>query len=451
MKGIGEGKRGKQTFSFTWISLIIPIIFAAGTIIIVSCTKPYEFNIGKDFLEAQTRLQVIDTYRVDLSTILLDSLTTSNTETIFAGNYEDTIFGAIKCESYFELAYEAFPEIEDQAIYDSSAFILSYKGSGYGDTTELMSISIHRLTENIEPFENNYLYNSSSFDYDPVPVGTVSFYPTPTSLSDTSVTVGVNALGEELFELIRNKDERVSSEEWFRDYLKGFIITPGTEENKAIVGFEADDGNIILRIYYHFNREEPEKKDLSIKSNTSTRRFNHVDYDFTDTFLNGIQTGRNELSSSLTGNKGYLQGLIGLLPKIRFPSLKDILYFERWEILKAELVIEPVKWSYDVFKLPEDLYIYDTDKENRINSILRDDENNALKAVFKFDEIYGEETSYTYDITNFINSELEDAYFDYEHGLLLGLEQNEYTMSLDRLYIEGENPPIKLRLYYLSY
>jgi len=113
--------------------------------------------------------------------------------------------------------------------------------------------------------------------------------------------------------------------------------------------------------------------------------------------------------------------------------------------------VEPAKYSYDIFKLPEKLYIYDTDKENRINSVLTDDESNALVAHFELDEIFGEETSYTYDITNFINDELSDAYFDYDHGLLLGLEQEEFRSSLDRLLIEGKDPPLKLLLYYLTY
>jgi len=451
MKGIGEGKRGKQTFSFTLTSLIIPIIFVTGTVFIDSCTKTYEFNIGKDFLEAQTRLQVVDTFRVDLSTILLDSLTTSSATTLYTGNYEDTIFGSIKCESYFELAYQSFPDIEEKAIFDSSAFILSYNGSSYGDTASIMSVSIHTLSENIDPFENGYLYNNTSFDYYSEPTGSLDFYPVPNSLSDTAISIPVNTLGLELFNLIRDKDERVSSQEWFKDYLKGFILIPGNSENSAVIGFKAGEGEIVLKIYYHLDKEEPEKKALLIKTDGASARFNNISYDLTNTFLSEIQAHGNEMSSYITGYKGYMQGLIGLLPKIRFPSLKDVLLAERWKILKAELVIEPVKWSYDVFKLPEKLYIYDTDKENRINSILRDDDNNPMIASFVFDEIFGEETYYTFDITTFINKELEDAYFDYEHGLLLGLEQGEFTSSLDRLLIEGQNPPVKLRLYYLSY
>ncbi len=71
--------------------------------------------------------------------------------------------------------------------------------------------------------------------------------------------------------------------------------------------------------------------------------------------------------------------------------------------------------------------------------------------ILVFDELYDETTSYTFDITNFINDELADARFDYEHGLLIALSQDELRSSLDRLVIEGKNPPVKLRIYYLTY
>jgi hypothetical protein len=307
------------------------------------------------------------------------------------------------------------------------------------------------LTENIVPFENGYLYNNSSFDYVPEAFGTVRFYPEPSSKSDTSVSIPANALGEELFTLIREKDEKVSSAEWFNDYIKGFILTPGSAENKAVIGFDAAQGQISLRIYYHFIKEEPEKHEIQIKMGEARHQFNHVSYDLTSTPLQSIKMEGNEISSAETDFKGYMQGMIGLLPKIQFPSLQNILLENRWKILKAELVVEPVKFSYDIFKLPEKLYIYDTDRENRINSVLIDDESNSLVAQFELDDIFGEETRYTYDITNFINDELSDAYFDYEHGLLLGLEQEEFRSSLDRLLIEGKDPPVKLLLYYLTY
>jgi hypothetical protein len=453
MKGIGEGKEGRQTFSFTGISLVIPLIFVTGIIIIASCTKMSEFNIGKDFLDSQTKVQLIDTFRVELSTILLDSIKSSSTKKAYVGNYKDNIFGSVRCESYFDLAYMSFSEIEEKAVFDSSVFILPYSGYSYGDTTSLMSFSIHKLTENITPSEDTYLYNNNSFGYEPKAVGTVNFHPEPNSSIDTAVVIHVDSLGKELFRYIRDKDERVSSEEWFKDYLKGFILTTGTAENNAVIGFDAAQGKITLKIYYHLDNLEPEKKVISIAMGFANHQFNNVRYDFTNTSLFNIKMEGNQISASETDNKVYMQGLVGLLPKIQFPSMKDILEQNRWKILKAELVIEPVKGSYDLFKLPEKIYLYETDKENRINAALKDknDNNKDLTATFEYDELFNEDTRYTFDITSFINDELSNGDFDYERGLLVGLGQQEFISSLDRLLIEGKKPPVKLKLYYLSY
>ena len=172
MKGIGEGKEGKQNFSFTGVSLIISIISVTGIMFISSCTKTNEFTIGQDFFDSQTRLQVIDTFRVELSTILLDSIKTSATKKILVGSYKDDIFGSVKCESYFDLAYEAFSEIEEKAVFDSSVFIIPYNGYSYGDTTSLMSLSIHMLTEKITLFEDT-IFITTSFSYLPEAVGTL--------------------------------------------------------------------------------------------------------------------------------------------------------------------------------------------------------------------------------------------------------------------------------------
>jgi hypothetical protein len=156
------------------------------------------------------------------------------------------------------------------------------------------------------------------------------------------------------------------------------------------------------------------------------------------------------VKASDLGNKAYLHGLIGLLPKIQFPSLQDIFLENRWKILKAELVCEPVKGSYSNFKLPEKLYLYDTDKNNLINSQLSNS-SGYLYSKLSLDEYFNEDTRYTFDITTFIQSEISDTYFDYEHGLLIGLNGSDLVSTFGRMVIEGKNPVVKLRLYYLTY
>jgi hypothetical protein len=440
MKGIGAGKKGRKILSF----------FVFVIIVIGSCTKTNEFTIGKDFVESQTKLQVIDTFRVDLSTVLLDSVITSSTKMAYVGRYEDTIFGSISCDSYFDLSYESFSEIEEKAIYDSSAFILQYTDNYFGDTTFLMSVSIHRLTEIIVPYDKLYLFNTSKFAYEPQAMGSKSFYPQPHT-SDTAVSIQVNDFGTELYGLIRDKDEKVSTEEWFNEYIKGFVITSGTADNKALIGFNAGQEYLVLKIYYHIDKEEPEKKEITIKMGGATHQFNNVKYDFTNTPLYNIKMEGNEIPSTGTGNRAFMQGMIGLFPKLKFSSLQDILASERWKVLKAELIVEPVPYSYELFGLPDSLYIFKSNKENNRSTIYGSDGKTPMIASFESDYYLHENNRYTYDITTFINNELFDAYVNSDDGLMIGLNDSKLSSSFERLLVEGKHPPVKLRLYYLSY
>jgi hypothetical protein len=449
MKSISHGKIKKQKSFIMDISASLFFIPVIVTFFFSSCTSVNEFTIGKDFVESQTCIKIVDTFKVNLSTVLLDSLSTSGTGVVLVGAYKDKEFGTIRCSSYFEPGFPTFKKIEDGAIFDSAAFILKYSGYYYGDTTSLMSISIHQLTERLILDNIGYLFNNSTFEFSPEALGTKLLYPEPNS-SDSTVSVPVNEFGEELFRLIENNNINISTSELFLEFLKGFAITSDAGDNNAIIGFLAEAGKLYLKIYYHVEKETNEDYEISIPFGDSDKQYNGIQYDCTKTELYNIKLN-HEISSAETGNKAFLQGLTGLFPKIQFPSLQDIFLANRWKILNAELIIEPVKTSYDYFSLPEELSLYDVDKYNRINGVLSDNKGNALVPSFTLDELYKEDTRYTFNITSYILNELSDAYFEYDHGLLIGLQETKLKTTLGRMLVEGKDPPVKLRLYYLTY
>lgn len=443
----------KGTNSFTRFFTFFSTFFSLTVLISISCTKINEFSIGDNFVESQTHLTVVDTFKVDVSTVLLDSLYTSGVSVAYAGRYQDEEFGKIECTSYFNFNYQNFTTIDDDAVYDSAALVLTYSGFVLGDTTSLLNLNVHRVTEDIKPFSNNYLYNNSSFDYQAEPLGSKLFYPQPSS-GDSTISISINALGEELFNLIKNREEEVSSTEWFLSYLKGFAITTG-EQGNTIVGFTADETHILLKIYYHENTALPVDRSnlpsISIGMGQSTYMFNSLNHDFSNSPLEGIREMNNEIPSAESGNKAYLQGVTGLLPKFRFPTLQNVLMEKRWKILKAELIFEPVSNSYGKIALPEKLYLYETDRLNRMNSIMVDANGDAVVSTLVVDEIFNEDTYYTLDITPYILEELSDRYFDYNHGLLVGLSQNDLRSSLSRVVLENGSPRVKLKVYFLSF
>jgi hypothetical protein len=305
------------------------------------------------------------------------------------------------------------------------------------------------MTELIVPINKTALFNTSSFDYEPEPMSTVEFLPEPHG-RDTAVNLAVNSFGEELFTLIRSKDERVSNEELFRDYIKGFVLTSGSVVNNAILGFSAGTEKLVLKIFYHIDREEPEMKVLTIKMGDTGRQYNKIDFDLSRTPLAGIRDNKNEIPATLTGEKAFMQGMTGLYVKCKFPTVQNLMADDGWKILKAELIVEPEKYSYEKFELPDSLYLYAGDKRNNMSS-LRDGKGQQLMASFESDNYLHEDNRYTFEITDFILNELADAYFNPDQSLILGLAMTEQGARFERLIVEGRRPPVKLKLYYLSY
>lgn len=414
--------------------------------LLVSCTGKDEFSTGDNFIDDKTRLAVVDTFKVSLSTVLMDSISTSGTGIALVGSYRDECFGSVTSVGYMEPGYKAL-NFDGTEIFDSAAVALVYSGYSYGDTTALMSLGVYQLLENMTLNDNVNMYSAARFDYSETPLGSKVFYPEPNS-TDT-LFIPVNSFGKQIFEMFEEENVDVSSSDLFLKYVRGYVIK--SDSGNTVVGFKADAAQTFLKIYFHVNGETVTESSVSIPFGPTTRQFNSVQSDFTGSELAGIKTGCLETVSEDIGEKAFLQGMVGLLPKIRFPSLQDITLENRWKILKAELVIEPVMQSYNLFELPDQLCFYITDKYNRVGSVLTDDSENVIYSFLETDELFNEDTSYTFDITSYINGKLADSYFDSEDGLFIGLSQGNLNKTLDRLLIEGRNPGLKLRLYYLTY
>ncbi len=435
----------KKTTSFLFI-LIVIVSFA-------SCTNSKEFIIGDDLVNSRTNLQIVDTFRVDLSTVLLDSLPTSGSGMILVGNYQDSIFGSVKAQSYFEPGFRTFGYISDLAVYDSAAFHFGYAKYSYGDTTQLMTFNVRQLSERITLNISGSLYNIDTVPYAPLILGSKSFYPSPNNSADTTISVPVNNFGKELFDLIVSNDENFTTSDLFLAYIKGFCVTSSPGANHAIIGFRADTSHLKLKIYYHISNSLPNEAEnsITIPFGAKNVQFNNVQYDLSKTPLSTLNQKNNAISASKTGNKAFLMGMVGLMPKIQFPTMQSIFLANNFKVVKAQLILAPVNGSFSQFLLPHKLALYNTDKLNGMNSILANLSGSQVTSSLVVDNLYNIDTQYTFDITNYITSELADSYFDYDHGILVGLPGETFLSTLGRMEVENKNPAIMLRLYYLTY
>ncbi len=421
--------------------------------LLLSCNKSDNlFTIGNDFVESETNIEVIDTFTVELSTVLMDSVVTSATDAMLIGCYADTLFGSITCNSFFQIGLPGSVSLDEDDYYDSIALVIYYSGYYYGDTNHLLNINVHRLTEDIEVFDDGNLYNNSAFNYSEDILGSIRFFPSPAG-DDSAVIIKISdETGLELFNMLVENSENVSSEELFLDYFKGIVLLAGESTNQIITGFKAKEGDVKLRLYTHRYEQTIIESYYDFPLINTQKQYNQIKYNFQGSlFADYAGSATNCIPSAVSGDKSFVQGFRKIMTRVTFPTIPEIMLNENGRILKAELIFRPEKTSYSVFKLPTFVILYESDHLNKPVDFIYDYAGNVQTASLVIDDIYHEETRYSFDITDFIKSEMADGYFDIEHALLISIYNETYQLNLDRIIVEAKNPSPKLKLYYLTY
>lgn len=412
-----------------------------------------QINIGENFIKSQSSVVIIDTMKVNLSTVMIDSIPTSGSEQLLVGKYIDPMFGAISSTGFFQLDIPENVSINEKAVFDSLTLVLNYSGLWYGDTLNQQVFYVHRVLEDIEEHEDGSLYNTSTFKYDENPIGSLSFTPKP--LFHDSVEIRMDDQpGLELTELFLTEADEISSSDDFSDYFKGLAIVPD-ENNSCILSFSAIDSLITMRLHTHYIAKEKVTTVYNFNLKSTTTCFNHVSADRTGTPIENLTTQKEEINSTETDDKSFLEGGLGIVTRVDFPGLGKLMEMDYRKILyKAELILKPYPNLYPTDELPIEIEMYTTDKYNRLVEEIVTSESEPQYADFYADKEYNENTFYQFDITSFILDELSDGYADSNSGLIIILPSDKFEGSLDRLVIDGRDGISyrpRINLYYVFY
>jgi hypothetical protein len=409
-------------------------------------------SIGDDFISSRSTLSVVDSFTVSMSTVLIDSLTTSGNTLLYTGSYEDPELGKVTSTGYYELGVPENPDIQEKDLYDSLHIVMNLSPTFYGDTASFQSVRIHRVTQELEGDEGGSFWNHTSLSYDPSPLGMVSFRPKPGLKSKITVRLS-DDLGKNLFELMKKKDESVSTFDKFRDYFKGLALVPGSQSS-AILSFPCDS-SMKVRLFTHRKGLEKELFVHNFPVGSTSTFFNNFAADRTGTPIASIARQITEVPSAQSNNRTYVQSGIGLVTRVDFPTMQQLNEMDRkFVLLKAELVLSPIPGTYKQIQLPRQLVLFHSDKSNRVVSEIVGDQNSTLAADLVVDKIFNETTTYTFDITDFLTTEISDSYFDTSHGLLVGEPSQSIGASLNRVvFSDNKNSAWRpvVRLYFMHY
>lgn len=434
--------------------------------IFVSCISD-NFSIGDNLTSTNGRSIIVDTCTVELSTQLsTDSIVTSGLSRIFTGRYNSSDFGIITSHSYFDFSQPLYStdEFGSEATvsvnFDSISLILKYDDFKYGDTTQVQTLNIYRLSEIIELDDKSQLYSTSSILCESEPWATRQFIrPNEFYENDSILELRLpDEFGLELIGMMHARSDTLDTFENFQRYFKGIKLSPGENDNASINSFAVDGSYPMIRLYYRIigpTSETEKYMDMNVSTSTA---FSQIETDRSNTSLHSISRKNNSLSSDETENRTYIQGLIGLYTKLTFPYINDMLKIGDFvAVSQAYLYVYPVLGSYSDFTpLPGNLSLNYLDENGKALDIYVDQSTTQVQSgSLVEDKIYNINTYYAFDISSYLAQEIEAIGMN-KSALQLHLTDTEKANTFKSLVLgdsrySNENNRVKLYVYFIVY
>lgn len=425
---------------------------------LAGCAGEY-MELGNNWVDVGSRVIVIDTCSVDLSSVMLDSVKTSCGSSVFAGRRESRYWGTTAISSYLTFKtigdYDgtSTPEYSERIIFDSLTLYMVPDSTFCGDTTLPMTLSVFRLAERMELNDDDELYAHSEFAMESSPVASKTFMPRPFKGRAVEIRLS-DDLGRELLDKVTEEDTDVEDDDSFAEYFKGLYLT-SSEPTSSVMGFKSTDSLCMMRLYYRSqDYAEPEEHVLEFRLD-STCISTHVEHDFSGTPLSGLSDKEEEVSSTGSGNLAFASGMLGIYTKLGFPYLNNLRSIgDHCYAASAILTVYPKEGTYcrqNYSSLPPELNLYISDENNiSTGGAITDSDGETLQtgSLTYDDMMFPESTYYTYDITDFINDQFGKIGVNKN---FLQMIDPDYGYTLDELvtgdrYSDGYNVKLTITL-----
>jgi hypothetical protein len=441
-------------------------------LIMISC-KRTDIQFGSQFVDNEnTNIVKVDTFTPVISTVYVDSFVTSSSGIGLTGAYNDPEFGLISARSFNQLQIPTTQDttITDKCVYDSLVFLAIPNKTYYGDTTKQLDIALERVIQDITPPSPQVVfYNKSSVLTDSLnPLGDTSFYYSPARTDTIKIKLS-DVLGQTLYDLIRRRSPLITNQTNFVNWFKGISLR-ATNSDGIVLGFK---DSVRMRLYYEAPGTIRQQRYLDFSFTNSASQFNNIKTDrrqpFKDAFaLNDLNqpkykqvfTTDSVLNTPQTLHKAFLQYITQQMIKIRFPSIQEILKVPGFSRLSsAALIIKPVNGTFDpyYYQLPATLRLSQTDINNQFQGDLTvAGAATTQKGNLIIDYVNTTNTSYSFDLTAYLNQELGDNLMNrIEKGLLLAPPVTDNILKFNRLVMWDNTSPVsqyqtKLLIYYIT-
>jgi len=292
-------------FRLKYLLFLIPLF-------LVSCVDE-DPMLGMGLVDDTDKLNVnkYDDFIIEAFVFHEDSLKTSDYRYMTLGSYSDNQFGLLKTSIYSQVSLSSstidFNYYKDKS--DSIVLALSYVGAFTKDTSIKsmeMKVDVYEITESFD--DSASYYKKSTLQYNnlkPIATQTITISPKDSVLINGGklpAHLRVN-LGNDFLQKIINAGS-FSSNKSFLEFFKGFYIkltpTSNTDVNGIIAYFDMYSSNSGMMLYYKDNVGRTQKYNFVFDQ--TSRRFTHIDYDFSSSELSQFALKRKSITDTLDCN-----------------------------------------------------------------------------------------------------------------------------------------------------
>jgi hypothetical protein len=355
--------------------------------------------------------------------------------------------------------------IPDDATLDSVTLVLTPNKYSYGDTTKVQKISVHRVTEEItqtqidltKPVDERPVFVTSAaifskqkFAYENTPLAELSFKPRIQS-ADSLFFRFNSTISNELFTMIKNNDNRIQNSTSFQEYFKGLALVPDNG-NTALIGFK---DTVFLQVHYSFLNNEGTKSvgKQYFSIDNKAYQYNQIEADRSATKFAPMSLKNPQIASQQTDGNVFLEGSTGVVAKIEFPTLLELVNNPSIAINKAELVIEVPNGASSIFDQPQSLVLMvASNNGNPISLVTSPYSTTTQQATLVRGNDFGSNGTYTFNLIEYLTKIKTTAYNN--TSLYLSLPTSGLFSTGNRLILAKDNendPKIKLNILYTKF
>ncbi len=414
--------------------------FSLLAVLFFSCQKD-PTTLGLDLQPDSDKINGIslDTSTIKAYFVREDSLSTDERTYALLGSYTDPLFGRSDAAFMTQIRLSTSNVSFGTAPFaDSIVLYVNYR-SYYGDTNTTQTISVYEMDKDLYIDSSYYSnLNPSQYILNNTLLATKSYNPKPSG----------EPLAIKLDSSLANKffaatSTNLSTNEEFIKFFKGlYIKTDSISSGGAIIYYDLLSINSKITMYYHANSDTTSLKfDFPINSNCA--RVNLFKHNYS-TVVPSLSTSIGDSLSSDT--LLYLQGMSGLMAKIKIPYLSTLKDSATIAIVKAELII-PVENYFDatMYKTPAKLLLVSYNSSGTYDFLL-----DYFVGSSYFGGSYNEsDKTYRFNISRYAQQLVDQTRTDF--GLALFVSDNR--VSANRLIVKGPkcvNNGMRLSITYLK-